>query len=85
MPIKSYLLLAVMLMTFATIDAQNNDTTGVWKEKELKGVTIRSGATTRRVAGAVSGTLITKDELFKANQIAGPFGHICTDVDRKPS
>lgn len=66
MPIKSYLLLAVMLMTFATIDAQNNDTTGVWKEKELKGVTIRSGATTRRVAGAVSGTLITKDELFKA-------------------
>ena len=66
MPIKNYLLAVVMIMTAAVTDAQTNDTTGVWKEKELQGVTIRSGATTRRVAGAVNGTLISKDELFKA-------------------
>ena len=66
MPIKKCLMVMALLMAVATMEAQNNDTTGVWKEKELQGVTIRSGATTRRVAGAVNGTLISKDELFKA-------------------
>ena len=52
MPIKKCLMVMALLMAVATMEAQNNDTTGVWKEKELQGVTIRSGATTRRVAGA---------------------------------
>ncbi len=60
------ILMAIDLMIAVGAYSQNNDTTDVWKEKELKEVVVSSKATTRRMAGAVNGAVITQDELFKA-------------------
>ena len=63
---RNVLLLAFSLLIAHEIFAQGNDTTGVWKEKDLNEVTVVSKSTTRRMAGAVNGAVITQDELFKA-------------------
>lgn len=59
------LVFVAQLLT-AAVTAQEVDTVGIWKEKELEEVTVSTRATTRRVTGAVNGTLITQQELFKA-------------------
>ena len=66
MSIRKYIFAAVMIITAAQTNAQTNDTTDIWKESELKEVTVVSGSSTRRMAGAVNGAVITRDELFKA-------------------
>ena len=63
---RNVLLLAFSLLIAHEIFAQGTDTTGVWKEKDLNEVTVVSKSTTRRMAGAVNGAVITQDELFKA-------------------
>ena len=66
MSIRKYIFATVMIITAAQTYAQTNDTTDIWKESELKEVTVVSGSSTRRMAGAVNGAVITRDELFKA-------------------
>lgn len=56
--------LALALAAHEAVLAQE-DTTTV-KGQRLDGVTVTSGSTTRRMAGAVNGTVITRQELFKA-------------------
>ena len=56
--------LALALAAHGAVLAQE-DTTTV-KGQRLDGVTVTSGSTTRRMAGAVNGTVITRQELFKA-------------------
>ena len=63
---KRIVLVFVAQLLTAAVTAQEVDTVGIWKEKELEEVTVSTRATTRRVTGAVNGTLITQQELFKA-------------------
>lgn len=56
--------LALLLAAHSAAWAQED--TATVKGQRLEGVTVTSGSTTRRMAGAVNGTVITRQELFKA-------------------
>ena len=62
---KKTTLSLLALVATANICHAQQDTATV-KGQRLDGITITSGSTTRRMAGAVNGTVITRQELFKA-------------------
>lgn len=64
MNIKTTLSALLLLSAPVASKAQQDSTT--IKGQHLDGVTVTSGSTTRRMAGAVNGTVITRQELFKA-------------------
>lgn len=61
---KTTLSLLALVATAGICHAQQD--TATVKGQRLDGVTVTSGSTTRRMAGAVNGTVITRQELFKA-------------------
>ena len=69
--VRLYTLLYILLMTAVGMTAQSNTESSPKvddkeKEAELKGVTVTSRQGTRRMAGALNGTVITQQELFRA-------------------
>ncbi len=63
---KRIVLAAIAQMFAIVVMAQEVDTTGVIKEDNLGEITVKAKAGLVRVRGAVNGTVITQQELFKA-------------------
>ena len=54
------------ILAVTSLAAQTDTTDVAEKEAALQGVTVTSRQSVRRVAGAVNGSLITQQELFRA-------------------
>ena len=61
----SGILLSLAIVAEAQTDATHQDTDSLSYDNKLHGVTVKSAAT-RRMAGAINGMVIGRDELFKA-------------------
>ena len=81
------ILLSALLVVGAEAYAQNDSISKNQDLQEVKVVARRAG--TSRLAGAVNGIAVNKDELFKAacwspaNQVARPFRHLRADAHRE--
>ena len=63
------LLSSIMMMLYLPVWGQDNDSLqeDTWKTQNLSNVTITSRrAGTRRLAGAMNGVVVNREELFKA-------------------
>ncbi len=66
---KTILVIGIAVVIAMNVKAQTdtaNDTIPISKELKLNEVTVSSSTTTRRMAGAVNGVRIGRDELFRA-------------------